>query len=273
MGTLYLVATPIGNLEDITLRALRVLQECVLIATEDTRTTQRLLRHFDISKPLVSYYEHNKLTRLEQVLSALEQGDVAVVSEAGTPVVSDPGYELVKAAADRGATVTAIPGPSAMTMALSLSGLPADRVLFAGFLPRRAADRQRVMQELADLRATLILFEAPHRLRAALMDAVHTWGGQRKCAVCRELTKIHEEVWRGTLQGAWLEWQVREPRGEFTLVVEGAPPAHKWEEAAVLEELSRLMADGWSHSDAAREVARRSGWSKSAVYALWPRQA
>jgi 16S rRNA (cytidine1402-2'-O)-methyltransferase len=273
MGTLYLVATPIGNLEDITLRALRVLRESVLVATEDTRTTRRLLQHFDIDKPLISYYEHNKITRLEHVLKALEEGDVAVVSEAGTPVISDPGYELVKAAVERGVPVTAVPGPSALPMALSLSGLPSDRFLFVGFLPRKAGERRSAMQEMAHMRATLVMFEAPHRLWATLQDAVELWGGDRKCAVCRELTKLHEEVWRGTLAGALQEWGVREPKGEFTLVVDGAPPADKWEEGVVLEELARLMAQGWRHSDAAREIARQSGWSKSAVYALWPRQA
>ncbi len=270
MGTLYLVATPIGNLEDITLRALRVLRECSLVATEDTRTTRRLLDHFDIDKPLISYYEHNKLTRLDRIMDALLVGDVALVSEAGTPLLSDPGYELVQAAARQGIPVVAVPGPSSVMVSLTVSGLPVDRFLFIGFLPRRSADRKRALAGISDLQATLIMFEAPHRLRAALGDAVEVLGEERRCAVCRELTKLHEEVWRGTLGEARREWTQREPRGEFTLVVEGAPVAQKWPEDEVVAALSVLEQAGEKRSNAARQVARRSGWSKSEVYALWP---
>jgi 16S rRNA (cytidine1402-2'-O)-methyltransferase len=276
MGTLYLVATPIGNLEDITLRALRVLRECSLVATEDTRTTGRLLAHFDIEKPLVSYYEQDakdtrhKLARLERILAALETGDVALVSEAGTPLFSDPGYELVQAVVERGFPVVSVPGPSALTVALPVSGLPMDRFLYLGFLPRKAADRRRALADVADVRATLVFFEAPHRLRAALADAVAVLGDDRRCAVCRELTKLHEEVWRGTLSGALAEWRDREPRGEFTLVVEGAPEPGPWDEAQVRSALAALLAEGMSRSEAARRVAKQSGWTKSDVYASWP---
>jgi 16S rRNA (cytidine1402-2'-O)-methyltransferase len=270
MGTLYLVATPIGNLEDITLRALQVLRECSLVATEDTRTTGRLLAHFDIEKPLVSYYDHNKLAHLQRVLAALETGDVALVSEAGTPLLSDPGYELVRAAVEHGFPVISIPGPSALTAALPLSGLPMDRFLYLGFLSRKASDRRRALAEVAEIRATLVFFEAPHRLRAALADAVDILGGDRRCAVCRELTKLHEEVWRGTLAGAKAEWREREPRGEFTLVVEGAPEPGPWDEDRVRSALDTLLGQGVSRSEAARRVARQSGWSKSDVYASWP---
>jgi 16S rRNA (cytidine1402-2'-O)-methyltransferase len=273
MGTLYLVTTPIGNLEDITLRALRVLRECSLIATEDTRTTGRLLGHFGIDKPLLSYFDHNELARLERLLDALEVGDVALVSEAGTPVLSDPGYDLVSAAIERGLSVVPIPGPSALTAALSVSGLPTDRFLFLGFLPRKAGDRRRVLTEAADARATLVLFEAPHRVRATLADAVKILGADRRCAVCREMTKLHEEIWRGSLTGALAEWRSREPRGEFTLVIARAPPPLRWDEAQVREALAAQLASGVSRSEAARQVARLSGWSKSAVYALWPHQA
>jgi 16S rRNA (cytidine1402-2'-O)-methyltransferase len=268
MGTLYLVATPIGNLEDITLRALRVLRECALVATEDTRTTGRLLAHFDIEKPLVSYYEHNKLARLERVLAALETGDVALVSEAGTPLVSDPGYELVQTVVERGFRVVPIPGPSALTAALPVSGLPTDRFLYLGFLPRKAADRRLALSGVAEVRATLVLFEAPHRLRSTLADAVGILGSDRRCAVCRELTKLYEEVWRGTLAGALAEWRDREPRGEFTLVVEGAPEPGPWDETQVRSALVALLAEGMGRSEAARRVAKQSGWAKSDVYAL-----
>jgi 16S rRNA (cytidine1402-2'-O)-methyltransferase len=270
MGTLYLVATPIGNLEDMTLRGLRVLRECDLVATEDTRTTGRLLAHFGIDKPLISYFEHNKLARLDRLLAALHTGNVALVSEAGTPVLSDPGYELVCAALEHGVPVVPVPGPSSLTAALSVSGLPGDRFLFLGFLPRRSAERRRLLGELVGERATLIAFEAPHRLVAALDDLLATLGGDRRCAICRELTKLYEEVWRGTLAGACAEWEVREPRGEFTLVIAGAPTATTWDKNQVCAALEALLAQGVSRSAAARQVARQSGWSKSAVYALWP---
>jgi 16S rRNA (cytidine1402-2'-O)-methyltransferase len=270
MGTLYLIATPIGNLEDITLRALRVLRECSLVAAEDTRITGRLLAHFDIKKPLVSHYEHSKSANVERILAALESGDVSLVSEAGMPLFSDPGYELVRAALERGFPVVSIPGPSALTAALPLSGLPMDRFLYLGFLPRKASERRRVLNEVAEVRATLVFFEAPHRLRATLADTVDSLGGDRRCAVCRELTKLHEETWRGTLSGALAEWQGREPRGEFTLIVEGASEAVSWDESKVREALFTLQAEGIGRSEAARRVARQAGWAKSDVYALWP---
>ena len=198
---------------------------------------------------------------------------MALVSEAGTPALSDPGYELVSAAIERGLPVVPIPGPSALTAALSVSGLPTDRFLFLGFLPRKAGDRRRVLTEAADARPTLVLFEAPHRLQATLADAVKILGADRRCAVCREMTKMHEEIWRGSLTGALAEWRSREPRGEFTLVIAGAPPPLRWDDAQVREALAAQLASGVSRSEAARQVARQSGWSKSAVYALWPDQA
>jgi 16S rRNA (cytidine1402-2'-O)-methyltransferase len=268
MGVLYLVATPIGNLEDMTLRGLRILRECSLVATEDTRTTGRLLAHFEIQKPLVSFHEYSKATQVERILAALETGDVALVSEAGTPLLSDPGYELVQAVVRRGLPVVSIPGPSAITAALPVSGLSPDRFLYLGFLPRKASDRRHVLAEVADIPATLVFFEAPHRLRAALADASDALGGTRRCAVCRELTKLHEEVWRGTLAQASAEWREREPRGEFTLVVEGAPQPGAWDENRVRAALAALLAEGHSRSEAARQVARQSGWSKSDVYDL-----
>jgi 16S rRNA (cytidine1402-2'-O)-methyltransferase len=268
IGTLYIVATPLGNLEDITLRALRILREVALIATEDTRTTGRLLKHFEISCPMVSYYEHNKLIRLERVLAALAQGDVALVSEAGTPLLSDPGYELVQAALAEGFDVVSIPGPSALTAALPASGLPPDRFLFLGFLPRKAAERRRLLAEVTSEPATLVCFEAPHRLPATLADLVDMLGGERKIAVCRELTKLYEEIWRGTLAEAQQEWTRRKPRGEFTLVVAGAPPPAAWSETQVTTALTEARDRGLSTRAAVQQITARSGWPKRDVYAL-----
>ncbi len=269
MGTLYIVATPLGNLEDITLRTLRVLREVLLIATEDTRTTGQLLKHFEIQRPLVSYFEHNKLTRLERVLAALAEGDVALVSEAGTPLLSDPGYELVRAAIERGFPVVPLPGPSALTAALSVSGLPVDRFLFLGFLPRKPGNRRRMLQEVAAEKSTLVFFEAPHRLRAALVDMVDILGADRTVAVCRELTKLHEEIWRSTLAEACQEWTRREPRGEFTLVIAGVVEVSPgWDESQVRTALNQAVVDGASLKDAVRQVTTQSGWTKREVYAL-----
>lgn len=268
MGTLYIVATPLGNLEDITLRALRVLREVALIATEDTRTTGRLLKHFEISCPMVSYYEHNKLVRLERVLAALAQGDVALVSEAGTPLLSDPGYELVQAALAKGFDVVSIPGPSALTAALPASGLPPDRFLFLGFLPRKAAERRRLLTDVMAESATLVCFEAPHRLPASLADLVDILGGERKIAVCRELTKLYEEIWRGTLAEAQQEWTGRKPRGEFTLVVAGAAPPPAWSETQVATALNEALDRGLTAKTAVQQITARSGWPKRDVYAL-----
>jgi 16S rRNA (cytidine1402-2'-O)-methyltransferase len=270
MGTLYLVSTPIGNLEDITVRAMRVLRDCALIATEDTRTARRLLDHFNIKSPLISYFEHNKLTRLDRLLDALQVGDVALISEAGTPVLSDPGYELVCAAIERGIRVVPVPGASAVTAALSVSGLPTNRFLYLGFLPRRAGDRHRLLSEVATERAVLVLFEAPHRLLATLAAAQDTLGGHRRCTICREMTKLHEEIWRGTLSDALNEWHAREPRGEFTLVIAGAAPPATWSEEQVRSALAEMFAAGVGRSEAARQVARQSGWSKRSVYGLCP---
>jgi 16S rRNA (cytidine1402-2'-O)-methyltransferase len=268
MSTLYLVATPVGNLEDITLRALRILRQVSLIATEDTRTTGQLLKHFDLHCPLLSYYEHNKVTRLERVLAALEQGDVALVSEAGTPLFSDPGHELVLAAIERGFPVVSIPGPSALTAALPASGLSLDRFLFLGFTPRKVGERRRWLQEVATQTVTLVCFEAPHRLRETLADLVDILGRERRIAVCRELTKLHEEIWRGTLAEAQQEWSQREPRGEFTLVIAGAPPAAIWDAPRVEAVLTEIMQAGGSVKEAVRQVTDQSGWAKRDVYAL-----
>ncbi len=268
MGTLYIVPTPLGNLEDITLRALRILRDVSLIATEDTRTTGRLLKYFEIKRPMVSYYEHSKETRLERVLDTLAQGDVALVSEAGTPLLSDPGYQLVRAAIDRGIDVVSLPGPSALTAALPASGLPTDRFLFIGFLSRKRGQRRRTLAEVSAQPATLVFFETPHRIQAALADMVDVLGAERAVSVCRELTKLHEEIWRGTLAEARQEWTEREPRGEFTLVVAGAAQPEGWDEAQVKTALVRAIAEGMTVKDAVRQVTDQSDWPKRKVYAL-----
>jgi len=267
MGTLYLVATPIGNLEDITLRALRVLKEVALIAAEDTRRARVLLNHYGIATPVTSYFEGNWRQKVAVILQKLEEGDVALISEAGMPGLSDPGYELVRAALERGYPVSAIPGPTAVITALVLSGLPTDRFLYLGFLPRRPAGRRTLLQEVADVPWTLVAFEAPHRLQESLSD-IEAILGDRPIAVCRELTKKFEEVWRGTVSGARQHLAAQEPRGEFTLVIGGAPPEARWDEEAVRRALEEQLAQGVPPSQAAREVAGRSGWSRREVYTL-----
>ena len=266
MGKLYLVATPIGNLEDITLRALRVLREVGLIAAEDTRVTRKLLAHYGIDTPLISYHEHNKLARLDQLFAALEAGDVALVSDAGTPGLNDPGYELVRAAIARGVWVVPVPGPSAPLAALVVSGLPSDSFVYLGYTPRQRSQRQAFWAGVAGEARTLIALEAPHRLRACLDDALHALG-DREIAVARELTKLHEEIFRGTISAALAHFV--EPRGEVTLVVAGAPKGGaRWAEDAVREALEAAIRAGASPAQAAKEVAAASGWSRREVYRL-----
>lgn len=269
MGTLYLVATPIGNLEDITARALRILREAALIAAEDTRHTRQLLAHFDIHTPLTSYFEHNKLTKLEAILTALETGDVALVSDAGTPTLSDPGYELVRAALEAGHRVVPIPGPSAILAALAASGLPTDAFVYVGFLPRKDAERRRLLESLRAEPRTLVAFEAPHRLLDSL-DAIQAVLGDRRLAVARELTKRHEEIYRGQVSDARAHFARQDILGEITLVIAGAAsaPAEKWEAEQVRAAFEAQIAAGLKSRDAARRVAERSGWSTREVYNL-----
>ena len=268
MGILYLVATPIGNLEDVTLRALRVLSQVGLIAAEDTRHTRKLLTHYQIPARLISYHEHNKLTRLEQVLEALAGGDVALVSDAGTPGLSDPGYELVRAALDAGHAVSPIPGASAPAAALVASGLPTDAFVFVGYLPRRSQERRKAMAAVASESRTLIAFEVPHRLRESLADLEDVLGPERSIAVCRELTKVHEEIVRGPIAEVRRTVDAVPPRGEITLVIGGAAPRGRWSETAVREALAEKRAAGIGRSEAARQVAGASGWERRLVYRL-----
>ena len=268
MGTLYIVPTPLGNLEDMTLRALRILRESVLIATEDTRTTGRLLKHYDIQGTFISFHEHSRPAQVEQILATLTEGDVALVSEAGTPLLSDPGYELVQAAIQNSIPVVALPGPNAVTTALAVSGLPPYPFLFAGFLPRKAYERRNFLKSLADQSATLVFFESPHRFQSALADIANVLGEARSIAICREMTKLHEEIWRGTLAEALSEWDARPPRGEFTLVVEGALPESEWSQSQVEMALKDAFAAGKTSKDAVNQVKKQSGWPKREVYAL-----
>ncbi|HIC87849.1 MAG TPA: 16S rRNA (cytidine(1402)-2'-O)-methyltransferase [Anaerolineae bacterium] len=270
MGCLYLVGTPIGNLEDITLRALRVLRAVDLIAAEDTRTTRTLLLHYEIHTPMVSYYEQGRPGELNRLLSALAQGDVALVSEAGMPGLSDPGYELVSAALAAGHDVVPIPGPTAPITALVVSGLPTDRFRYVGFLPRKATNRRRLLQEIADDPDTLVAFEAPHRLQASLMDILEILG-DRPIAVARELTKLHEEIWRGTVQGALEHFTEHPPRGEFTLVVGGACEhaiEGDWSPNRVRQAVAVLEEENIERPQAIRLVAKLAGWRKRDVYRL-----
>ena len=220
MSTLYMVATPIGNLEDITLRAIRVLKEVNLIASEDTRKTKRLLANYAIKTPLTSYHEHNKRSKLPQLLKAFDEGDIALVSEAGMPGINDPGYDLVQAAIERGINVVPIPGPSAIPTSLAISGLTAEQFTHLGFLPRKTGARKKLFQSFGEDSRTIVAFESPHRLLSTLKD-IHEVLGERRLSICREMTKLHEEVFRGTAEQAIIHFS--KPKGEFTLVIEGKP--------------------------------------------------
>lgn len=266
MSTLYLVATPIGNLEDISARALRVLREARLIAAEDTRHTAKLLQHYDIHTPSLSYHEHNKLVRLERVLETLQEGDVALVSDAGTPALNDPGYELVQAVIASGHSVSPIPGACAPIAALVASGLPTDAFLYLGYLPRKAGERERMLSKIASLPYTLIFLEAPHRLLAAL-ESLQAVLGERQIALGRELTKLHEEIFRGSLGQAKVHFTENPPRGEFTLVLAGSTAStERWTEAQLNHELQAQLTKGESASELAARLVHPSGWSRREIY-------
>jgi len=264
---LYVVATPIGNLEDISLRALRTLREVKLIAAEDTRKTKRLLNTYDIKTPMTSYHEHSRQTKLNYILDCLEEGDVALVSEAGTPGISDPGYELITAAGQRGIPIVPIPGPSVVITALAISGLPTEKFSYIGFLPRKANDRRRLLESVADERGTIVALESPHRLLSALNDMVLVLG-DRKIAVCRELTKIHEEIYAGKISQA-IEHFI-EPRGEFTLVIEGKRGKDTPQLTEDTErQLQHMRLSGVAAKEAVARVAGETGLSKKELYQAW----
>jgi len=268
-GTLYLVGTPIGNLGDISPRAIETLRSVDFIAAEDTRVTIKLLNHFEIKKPLISYYAHNQRERGEEIVSRMLAGEsCALVSDAGMPAISDPGEELVALCAEQGVEVICIPGPSAFVTALALSGLPTDRFTFEGFLSTANKTRREHLKSLLYEQRTMVFYEAPHKLPNTLGDMLEAWGN-RRVALCRELTKKFEETIRTTLSEAVMRYQAEKPRGEFVLVIEGAPEAEPAETFSLQDALARLrhlMESGTSLKDAARQVSEETGIAKNRLY-------
>ncbi|MDZ7967702.1 MAG: 16S rRNA (cytidine(1402)-2'-O)-methyltransferase [Nostoc sp. DedSLP03] len=269
-GTLYVVGTPIGNLEDITFRAVRILQTVDIIAAEDTRHTGKLLQHFQVKTPQVSYHEHNRTSRIPELLEHLVNNKaIALVSDAGMPGISDPGYELVKACIEAGIPVVPIPGASAAITALSAAGLPTDRFVFEGFLPAKTQHRQEHLESLQTESRTLIFYESPHRLRDTLQDLALVWGSDRQIVLGRELTKLYEEFWRGTIAEAIAYYTQREPQGEYTLVVAGIPASQpQLTEAELIAELKQLINQGISRSQASRQLAKFTSLPRRQLYQL-----
>ncbi|MCC6616344.1 MAG: 16S rRNA (cytidine(1402)-2'-O)-methyltransferase [Anaerolineae bacterium] len=270
MPTLYVVPTPIGNLEDITLRALRVLREVRLIAAEDTRTSRVLLQHYEIDTPMTSYHEHNKLSKLDAIFAALAGGDVALISDAGTPGISDPGYELIQAALAAGIRVEALPGASAAITALVASGLDTTGgFVFLGFPPRKPNELRAFLTEVSAEPRTLILYESPYRLVDTLRLAQEILGDRPAC-VAREVTKLHEEYTRAPLSEILAYYESHTPRGEVVLLIAGAPPTEPdvWDEARLLAALRDRLEDGERLKDAAKALAAESGWDRKTIYAL-----
>lgn len=274
MGTLFLCATPIGNLEDITLRVLRTLQEVDIIAAEDTRQTIKLLNHFNIRTPLVSYHEHNKYQKTPVLVRELLEGkDIALVTDAGTPAISDPGSELAIAAYEAGVHVTSLPGASAVITALTLSGLSTRNFAFEGFLPRDRREREKALGRIADSTYTTVFYEAPHRLMKTLERLAGAVSGTRRAAVCHELTKRHESVMQCTLAEAIEFYAAHEPKGEFVVVLEGADAAElkareqeQWADVPLEEHLNRKLSEGMGRGEAMKAVAKERGMSKNEVY-------
>jgi 16S rRNA (cytidine1402-2'-O)-methyltransferase len=267
---LYLVSTPIGNLGDISERALQTMRNADFIAAEDTRVSLKLLNRFEIKKPLVSYYEHNRHSSGERILERLMNGEsCALVTDAGTPAISDPGEDIVRLCAARGIDVIAVPGACAAVAALSVSALPTGRFCFEGFLSTSKKSRGEHLENLKTERRTMIFYEAPHKLLATLADMLETFGDRSAC-LCRELTKLHEEVYRGTLSAALAYFTEKPPRGEFVLVIDGAPEITEPEMSAseALELMRGYVRDGLSRRDAAKKAALESGRSKNALYEL-----
>ncbi|MFH7243688.1 MAG: 16S rRNA (cytidine(1402)-2'-O)-methyltransferase [Spirulina sp.] len=270
-GHLYVVGTPLGNLEDMTFRAVRILQSVDLIAAEDTRHTGKLLQHFQITTPQISYHEHNRHSRLGEVLHHLQerQHSVALVSDAGMPGISDPGYELVAACVAANIPVVPIPGPTAAMTALCVSGQPTDRFVFEGFLPLKGTGRTARLEAIQREERTVILYEAPHKLVKTLADLRERLGPDRPITLGRELTKRFEEFWRGTLEEALAHYQAEAPKGEFTVVIQGAPQGEiSLSDDALRTELERLIHQGLSRADASRQLAQATGQPKKRIYQL-----
>ncbi len=279
-GTLYLCATPIGNLEDMTFRAVRMLKEADLIAAEDTRNSIKLLNHFSIRTPMTSYHEYNKTEKGKKLTALLLEGkNIALITDAGTPGISDPGEELVKMCREAGITVTAVPGAAACVTALTISGLPTRRFAFEAFLPSDKKERRDVLEELKDETRTIVIYEAPHRLLRTLEELLETLG-DRQVSVCRELTKKHETVFGTTLEKACAWYRAREPRGECVLVIRGKSREElrrqaqkKWEETSLEEHMGYYMDQGADRKEAMKKVAKDRGVSKREIYqALLPKE-
>jgi len=267
-GVLYIVATPIGNLEDITLRALRILKEVNLIAAEDTRHTKRLLDHYGITKPLTSYHEHNEKTKAHALVERLKRGEsIALVSDAGTPLLSDPGYRLVREAIKAAIPVVPLPGPSAMTALLSVSGLATDRFVFEGFLPARRGERRERLGALREEKRTMIFYEAPHRLKESLGDLLEILG-DREAVMGREITKIHEEFLRGRLSEMLARVQGKEPRGEITLAVGGSEREAAPAQELITAEIEQLRKKGLRVKEIAELLGEKFSRSKREIYRL-----
>lgn len=267
-GKLYLVGTPIGNLEDFSPRAKRILSEVDFIAAEDTRVTLKLLNHFDIKKPLVSYFEHNKYASGQKILSRILDGETcALVTDAGMPAISDPGEDMVRLCAESGVEVVSVPGPTAVCTALALSALPTGRFCFEGFLSTSNKSRREHLEALRDEHRTMIFYEAPHKLLRTLEDMKNTFGGERKISLCRELTKLHEEVLRTDLDGALEHFKEKAPKGEFVLVIDGAEERKielSFDEALRLTE--KYIGDGLSRKVASKKAAAESGYGAKELY-------
>lgn len=269
-GILYVVGTPIGNLEDMTFRAVRILQTVDLIAAEDTRHTGKLLQHFQITTPQQSYHEHNSNSRIPELLQQLSNGKaIAIVTDAGMPAISDPGFELVKACVEAGISVVPIPGPCAVITALSAAGLPTEKFVFEGFLPTKNQDRQERLEFLQAEARTIVFYESPHRLRQTLQDLADVLGQDRRLVLARELTKLYEEFFRGKIGDAIAYYTEREPQGEYTLVVAGLPPLKpQLSEAELKAELQQIMAQGISRSQASRQLAKATSLPRRHLYQL-----
>jgi 16S rRNA (cytidine1402-2'-O)-methyltransferase len=266
VAALYIIATPIGNLEDISLRALRLLGQVKLIAAEDTRTTRNLLKAYNIKASLTSYHEHNKQEKLGYILTRLKEDDVALVSDAGMPGLSDTGYELITAAIKEGIPVVPVPGASAVLAGVVVSGLPTDQFIYLGFLPRKNQERRRFLQAIEDEPRTIVFFESPHRLLRTLKD-VYDVLGDRRLAVCRELTKIYEEIFRGKVSQAIEHFAV--PRGEFTLILSGKVEQKPVVDEHVITRLQELHTKGYSARRAITEISQTNGIPRNKLYQMW----
>ena len=276
-GTLYICATPIGNLEDITYRVLRCLREVDLIAAEDTRNSIRLLNHFEIKTPMTAYHEYNKYDKARYLVQELLNGkNIAIITDAGTPCISDPGEELVRQAAEAGIVITSLPGPAACITALTLSALPTRRFAFEAFLPAEKKERQEILAELSRETRTMIVYEAPHHLRKTLAELAAVLGENRRISLCRELTKTHEESLRTTLGDAIAKYETEDPRGEYVLVIEGKSresireeAIRDWTAMPLSQHMQHYLDQGMSEKDAMKAVAKDRGLGKREVYQAW----